>query len=199
METWLALALGFLLGLGVGALQVLRLTARRRAVAGASAGLARLWPESLPSRSAADILAGRIRVALGGQTYELPVVPRAASRRWLESLDARFVKLGGELEAAGNDTPRILTLLAAQSEALYELLRSYDQSGVLPPREEIDEVATDTQILRAVLEVWRAANPLAATLAERSEGEPPTSGTSPVRPTTPPPPTDGVPTTSMTA
>lgn len=192
MEVWLALALGFLAGLSVGALRARR---QRRATTGASVGFARLWPDKLPSRSATDILAGRVRVLLGGKVYDLPVLPRAASRRWLEGLDARFAALGGELEAAGNDTPRILTLLSTQTEALYELLRSYDQSNVLPPREEIDEVASDTQILRAVLEVWRAANPLAAALAERSE--PSTSGTSPEPPITSRPPTDGAPITSM--
>jgi hypothetical protein len=184
----LALALGLLVGLGVGALRAFRIEARRRALAGGNAHLARFWPAELPARSAADILAGRVRVVLGGETYDLPVLPRAASRRWLETLDLRFAVLASDLEAAGNDTPVILGRLLSESDGLYEMLRSYDQGDALPPREEIDELVTDVEILRAVLEVWRAANPLAASLAETA---PTTAGSSPASLSSPPPPTDG--------
>lgn len=178
----LALALGLLVGLWAGATYGIRLAARRRASIGAHAQLARLWPAELPARSSADILAGVVRVSLGGTVYELPVLPRAASRAWLESLDTRFAALAAELEAAGNDAPMIMTRLVAEADALYDMLLSYDQHHVLPSREDIDATATDTEILRAVLEVWRAVNPLAATVAEASSAEIPTP--SPARRTT---------------
>lgn len=190
----LALALGLLVGSGAGVVYGLRLAARRRAALGAHAQLARLWPAEIPGRSAADILAGVVRVSLGGSTYELPVLPRAASRAWLESLDARFAVLANELEAAGNDTPLIMARLVAEADALYDMLLSYDQQHVLPPKAEIDAVATDTEILRAVLEVWRAVNPLAATVAESTSVPTPTP--SPVRRTTRRRPTAGASTSS---
>lgn len=171
----LTFALGLLVGLGVGAARAFQLVSNRRAIAGMNAGLARFWPETLPARSAADILAGRVRVVLGGVTYDLPVLPRAASKRWIESLDGRFASLAQQMDAAADDTPAIITLLLAQADGLYAMLRSYDETGVLPEAGEIDEYATDIQILRAVLEVWRAANPLAATLAEMTS---PTDGSS---------------------
>lgn len=186
----LALALGFLAGLGVGAMRALRLAARQRAVLGASAGIARLWPETMPERSAADILAGRIRVALGGVAYDLPVLPRGASRRWLESLDTSYAALGAALDEAGDDTPRILTLLASHQDAMLGMLYTYDETGALPERALVEEYATDAEILRAVIEVWRAANPLAATLAETTSASG-TNGSSPESPSTPPSPTDG--------
>ena len=189
----LALALGLLVGSGAGLVYGLRLAARRRAALGAHAQLARLWPAEIPGRSAADILAGVIRVTLGGSTYELPVLPRAASRAWLESLDARFADLANELESAGNDTPLIMARLVAEADALYDMLLRYDQTHVLPSKADIDAVATDTEILRAVLEVWRAVNPLAATVAEASV---PTQTPSLERRTSPPPSTAGTPTTS---
>lgn len=185
----LALALGALAGFWGGATYALRLAARRRAELGAHAQFARLWPAELPARSAADILAGVVRVALGGHVYELPVLPRGASRAWLESLDARFADLANELEAAGNDAPVIMARLVAEADALYDMLLSYDQHDVLPPKAEIDAVATDTEILRAVLEVWRAVNPLAATVAETTESR--TQTRSPEQPTMPPTPTAG--------
>ena len=45
-----------------------RLEQERRAMLGAHAQLARLWPAELPGRSAADILAGVIRGVLGDRT-----------------------------------------------------------------------------------------------------------------------------------
>lgn len=185
----LALALGFLAGLGVGALRAFRLAAQRQAIAGTNARMARFWPAELPARAAADVLAGRVRVVLGGDIYDLPVLPRAASRRWLEGLDLRFAMLAADLESAGDDTPAILNRLLAEADGLYAMLRSYDTSGVLPDEGVVDEYVTDVEILRAVLEVWRAANPLAASLGE--QGNPPTDGISPVSPSTPPSPTAG--------
>lgn len=193
----LALALGFVTGLLVGARRAFSLIASGRAMRTTRSRLARLMPDTMPSRTAADILAGRVQVVLGGTTHVLPVLPRGPSRRWLEQLDARFATLAGSLSAAGDDTPAIMALLAGEQDALYDMLLSYDQSGVLPARAEIEETATDAQILHAVLEVWRAAHPLADSAIAGSE--PPTNGTPSGPRSSPPPPTDGVPSTSLPA
>lgn len=182
------IAVGLVTGVVLGAARAFRLVAARRAVAGASAGLGRLGLGTLPTRSAADILAGRIRLVLGGTGYELPVLPRRASREWLAALDGRFAHLARELDQAADDAPRILGLLAGQSGVLLEMLRSYDTSGILPAAEYLDDYASDSEILVAMVEVWRAANPLAATLAEAAEE---TSTTSSERPNTPLTPTVG--------
>lgn len=191
----LALALGFLLGVGVGAARAFRLTTQRRAAAGASAALASFWPEAMPERSATDILAGRVRLVLAGIPYDLPVLPRGESRRWLESLDLQFATLGALLDEAGNDTPRILTMVTQRQDLLVGFLKSYDTGNVLPETAYLDEFATDAEILRAVIEVWRAANPLAATLAGMpTEG--PMAGTSPEQPSSPQPSSAGTLSTS---
>jgi hypothetical protein len=184
----LALTLGILIGLGVSAVRAAQRAAALRAIAGANAGIARFWPAELPARSASDILAGVIRVYLGGLFYELPVLPRAASREWLRNLDAEFASLADDLEKAGNDSGAIMARLLTESDGLYTMLASYDQSHILPPMAEIDRTVTDIEILRAILEVWRAANPLAASLAEPMT---PTSGTGPEQPSSPLTPTAG--------
>lgn len=186
----LALGLGFVLGLIVGARRALTLVMSGRAMRSVRTAVA--MPGEMPERAPADVLAGIVRVRLGPETYILTVLPRAASRRWLESLDARFAALAVTLEQAGDDAPTILTALLAETDALYDMLVSYDQDGVLPAREAIDEVATDAQILHAVLEVWRAVHPLVDTLATKS----PTSSLSSVPPSSAPPSTDGVLTSS---
>lgn len=192
----LALALGFVIGLIAGARRTFGLIVAGRGVRAAGGRLARFMPSQVPTRSAADILAGRIPVLLGGTSYDLKVLPRAPSKRWVEQLDSRFAVLAGNLEQAGNDTPEIMSLLVAETDALYEMLLSYDQDHVLPPRDEIDEVATDAQILHAVLEVWRAAHPLVATTIDSTRS---TSGPSSGPPSSLPPSTDGGPTTSSGA
>lgn len=195
ISVFLALALGFLVGALVGARGAFRLVSAARRSRGTYSRLARFLPDTIPTRSAADILAGRVRVVLGGAVYDLPVLPRAASRRWLQSLDQRFATLAMTIEAAGNDSEQILALLVAQSDEMYDFLLSYDESNVLPSRAEADEIATDAEILQAVLEVWRAANPLAATAAE---GASLTSSTSSGSPSSSPPNTAGRRATSST-
>lgn len=188
----LALALGFVLGLVAGARRALNLVLSGRAVRTASSRIARLMPEVAPMRSAADILAGRVRIVLGGTTHDLPVLPRGPSRRWVEQLDARFATLAASLNEAV-DTPAIMALLSTETDALYDMLLSYDQGGILPSRDEIDETATDAQILHAVLEVWRAVHPLVDSVAGAAST---TDGPSSASPSSPRGRTAGRPTTS---
>lgn len=191
----LALALGLVIGFVVGARRAFNLMLSGRSVRTTKARVARFMPEGMPARSPEDILAGRVRVTLGGTTHNLPVLPRGPSKRWLEQLDARFATLAMSLDAAA-DTPAILGLLVSETDALYDLLLSYDQSGVLPSRAEIDETATDAQILQAVLEVWRAVHPLVASVVEAASL---TRGPSSGRPTSSLASTAGDPTSSMPA
>lgn len=191
----LALALGFVIGLVVGARRAFNLMLSGRSTRTTKARVARFMPEGMPARSPEDILAGRVRVMLGGTTHILPVLPRGPSKRWLEQLDDRFAALAMSLDAAA-DTPAIMSLLVSETEALYDLLLSYDQSGILPSRDEIDETATDAQILQAVLEVWRAVHPLVASVIEGASA---TRGPSSGPPTSSLASTAGGPTSSMPA
>lgn len=186
----LALALGFLAGLVVGARRAFALMLSGRSIRTTNARIARFMPDTMPTRSASDILAGRVRVVLGATTHDLPVLARGPSRRWLEQLDLRFATLAMSLEGAGNDAPEIMGLLVAEADAMYDMLLSYDQGGILPSRDEIDETATDAQILHAVIEVWRAVHPLVANVTEASR----TAGPSSPPPSSLPRNTDGPPT-----
>lgn len=178
----LAGALGFTLGVVAGARRALALARTGEALRRLNSQVAPLMPEVVPTRTAADILAGRIRVLLGTTTYELPVLARGPSRRWLTGLDLRFATLAADLDEAGADTPAIMQRLVAETDALYDLLRSYDATGVLPPADELAEVASDAQVLHAVLEVWRAIHPLADTLTAAAAA--PTAGTALGQPST---------------
>jgi hypothetical protein len=162
----LACALSFTLGAALASMRFVRLERARRASFGAAAGIARVGLEALPTRSAADILSGLITIVLGGIPYVIHVLPRRASREWLARLDERFATVTAALEAADNDAPKILQLLTAHTDYMIEMLRAYDVEGVLPDNEFIETYATDGEILAAMVEVWRASNPLAAIGAE---------------------------------
>ena len=162
----LTFAAGVLLGVIVMSLRFMSLERARRASLGAASGIARIGHEALPVRSAADILSGRIQVVLGGMPYIMPVLPRRASREWLAQLDERFDAVTKALDLAADDVPAILTILTGHTDYMVEMLRAYDVQNVLPDNDFIDEYATDGEILAATVEVWRAANPLAAIGAE---------------------------------
>lgn len=146
-------------------------------------GLAAIVPAK---RSAEDIFAGRIRVELGDRTYTMPVRSRKSNREWLEALDAAT---GNALDALDSidDPAAVLRLLSGNSDAFLDALVSYDATRSLPTREGIDVVATDMQIVRAIVEVWLAANPplvaVALGLADDAATPSPPSSPSPPAPT----------------
>lgn len=150
-------------------------------------GLARLIPAR---RSAEDIFAGHVRLVLGGEEFVVPVRSRKANREWLVALDGRLAALLDSLEVL-DDEAEVLALLFGATDAFLDALLSYDAEGVLPPRETIDERATDIEIMTAVMEVWRAAHPLAAIALGLAPSVPSTP--SPASTPSPPAPTAGLP------
>lgn len=185
---------GVLVGVFVISLRFASLERARRAYREAAVGIARVGLEALPTRSAADILSGTINVVLGGIPYTMQVLPRRASRDWLTKLDERWAIVTQALDAATDDTPQILALLTGHTDYMLSMLREYDVNGVLPDDEFIDKYATDGEILAATVEVWRAANPLAAIGAEAAAETMAGTRSAPLK--SPPPSTDGLPITS---
>ncbi len=129
----------------------------------------------LRSRSAEDVLSRSVRVTIGGQEYVLPVRSMRANREWKQRLDATTSGLLSALEASEDDLSAIYAALAAQADDLIDLLVSY-APDVLPSRDEIEDIEPDASmdVLAAVREVWRAANPLVAMSLEAMAGIQPT-------------------------
>lgn len=185
-------ALSFFLGGIFGANRTFRLVMQGRAMRRSHARIARFLPDAPPSRTVADIFANRVRLQFGGMVYDVPVLPRAAERKWLANLDTNFAAVAMAIDEGS--TGEAIAVLANQPDLMLDALYEYDTSGVLPPRDELDELASTSEILYAVLEVWRAANPLVVSVL--NETSPPTSGSSPEPPSSSPQPTAGEPTTS---
>lgn len=117
-------------------------------------------------RPAGDLLSRTVRVHFGGAEYELPVLTIAGNRRWKAQLDGSVTGLLSALETSGDDYHAILAAIGSQTDALLELLYAYDSSHVLPERASLEEVAYEDELLAAVREVWRAANPLVVTTVQ---------------------------------
>lgn len=168
-------------------------------------GLAALdFTALLPERSAEEILAGHIYAELAGKRYTLRVLSIAANRRWADGFGGRLQWLMSALETAGDDLAGVMSAFATVTDLMLGALYAYDQAydeqglptrpGVLPPRDELEETATDAEVLRATLGVWSAANPfagvaLSALRAAEGRIAPPSASSQPMN--TAPPSTAG--------
>lgn len=114
----------------------------------------------LPPRSIEDILFERVRLIIGGEVYDLPALVIEDNERWKASLEAELTGMLQALNEAGDDVSNIVAALTGEPARLIALLRSYDKSNLLPDDDTLRRSMTPLSLLRAVLEVWRAANPL---------------------------------------
>lgn len=117
----------------------------------------------LPKQSVEDLIAKRVRVTIGGAEYTLAVKSIRDHREWEERLDVELVWLLNTVRDSDTDASGVLAALSASPGRFIDLLLSYDAGNVLPDRDTIEEIETEMGVLLAVLEVWRAAHPLAAT------------------------------------
>lgn len=119
-----------------------------------------------PLRPDEQVAGGFLVVTLGGQSFDLPVLPIAANRRWTAHLAETIRGTLGDVGPVSS-ADQVANLLAKQAETMMDLLRSYDEFGaeafgkpqVLAEREWIDTHATDTECYEAMKRVTAAAYP----------------------------------------
>lgn len=114
----------------------------------------------LPERSVDDIVAERIRLVIGGEVYDLPVLSITENRAWKERLDLDLGFLLVSISST-HDLEAVLRLFDAAEVSWLALLKDYDQTGVLPSAEDLESTVTPFGLIKMVLEVWRAARPFA--------------------------------------
>jgi len=142
----------------------------------------------LSGRPVEDILGRVARITLGGTEHQLTVLTIAGNKRWKAELDRRLSGLLEGLDASKN-RGEVLGRLEEQVDDLLDLVIAYDtdcgnRPGVLPDRSSIEEVTTPAELLAALREVWRAANPFAMAALR-----PPTETTAEAPPSASPQPT----------
>jgi hypothetical protein len=114
--------------------------------------------EPVPLRPDEQVAGGFLHVTLGGQAFELKVLPMGENRKWTAHLATEIRDKLQRLEPLGS-ADAVADLLAQQAETMMDLLIAYDVGKVLPEREWIDTHATDRECYEAMKRVTAAAYP----------------------------------------
>lgn len=103
--------------------------------------------EPLPERPETEIVAGLLRVKIGGrraEDRELPILAAAASREWKKELARRMV---GDVATMDLETPADLSVVgAAIGDRMLDLVVAYDLTASLGGREWLEANATDVEL-----------------------------------------------------
>jgi hypothetical protein len=118
--------------------------------------------EPTPLRPDDQVAGGFLVLRLGGQDFEVKVLPIALSRKWLAASKEAVVAMKGTAEGL-QSFEDVADFIAGQSTAMMDLLLAYDALGnkALPEREWIDTTATDRECYEAWKRVTAATSPLA--------------------------------------
>ena len=144
----------------------------------------------MTTRSPEDVLAGVLRIAVGGVEKLVPTLPIRATREWQAGLAS------GEPRFAPDDAADWTAVEASEFSGLtldviLDIVVAYDRTGALGGREWLEEHADPAQLHRAAEQMAEVAFPfaedaralLAALVANRVVASTPrnsTSGPSPI-------------------
>jgi hypothetical protein len=146
----------------------------------------------MDSRSAEDVLAGVLRIAVGGAEKIVPTLPIRATREWQAALAERDPSFApdnlNDWTRADASSFSSLTL-----DAVLDIVVSYDRTGALGGRDWLEEHADPTQIYNAAQQMAEVAFPFAedSTMLLRALVVDAVVGSSPVSSTSGPSPTGG--------
>lgn len=112
-------------------------------------------------RSVEDIVAERIRIAFGDESYVIPVRSIASNERFVAAMEGELNAALATVADSGDDLQAIYVALAPLAGRLLALVAEYDETHVLPPLEELRGTARPMQAIQGALEVWQAVNPFA--------------------------------------
>ena len=126
------------------------------------------------SRSAEDVLAGVLRIAVGGVEKIVPTLPIRATREWQATLATGPGRFSPDNANDWTSTDAS-TFSALTLDVILDLVVAYDRTGALGGREWLEEHADPAQLYTAAGQMADVAFPLAddtrmllATLVVRS-------------------------------
>jgi hypothetical protein len=112
----------------------------------------------MAERSAEDIAAGVLRIAVGGSVREVPTL----KLRWISGWAALFDAGEAEPKALGEWTMHDTTVFGADTvKQMLDLVVAYDRTGALGGREWLEENADPGQLRAALNQMVENAFPLA--------------------------------------
>lgn len=120
-----------------------------------------LFRNLLPERSVEDVLAGVLRMKLGGTEFQVPVLVIEKADAWRDQLAKDFAEVIGALDSK-TDPAGVLSFMASQTPKMLSLLRLYDAGAALPDDEWLRRNATEPEVLRAFMLTLAASFPFIA-------------------------------------
>ncbi|HSW43102.1 MAG TPA: hypothetical protein VLM76_11390 [Patescibacteria group bacterium] len=109
----------------------------------------------MAQRTPEDVLAGVLRIDVGGITKRVPTLPMKASAEWQESLGAQLGGFARNL-SADQSADSLMGFARFTQEAILDAVVAYDRTGALGGREWLEEHADPAQLylaFRAMAEV----------------------------------------------
>jgi hypothetical protein len=139
----------------------------------------------MTTRSAEDILAGVLRIAVGGVEKIVPTLPIRATREW-QTLIAKGPQAFTPRDIDDWDPGDAFDFAGLTLDAILDIVVAYDRTGALGGREWLDENADPAQLYLAAEQMAEVAFPfadnsrvlLAALVANRVVASTPRSSTS---------------------
>jgi hypothetical protein len=113
------------------------------------------------TRSAEDVLAGILRIAVGGVEKIIPTLPLRATREWQAKLAAG--PSGFSVPVTDDDwtAANVSEFAGLTLDTVLDMVVAYDRSGALGGREWLDENADPAQLYAAVSQMAEVAFPFA--------------------------------------
>jgi hypothetical protein len=113
------------------------------------------------TRSPEDVLAGVLRIAVGGAEKLVPTLPIAATREWQKSLG--HGASGFDVPVSDDDwtAAKVAEFSGLSIDTILDMVVSYDRTGALGGREWLEANADPSQLYAAAVQMAEVAFPFA--------------------------------------
>ena len=118
----------------------------------------------MATRSPEDILAGVLRIAVGGVEKQVPTLPIAANREWQERLSSGPGAFKMPVKDDDWTAAMVAEFTGLSTDALLDAVVAYDETGALGGRDWLEQHADPAQLYAALTQMAEVAFPFATNL-----------------------------------
>jgi len=115
----------------------------------------------MAERTPEDVLAGVLRIAVGGVVKAVPTLPIRASREWQEKLAAGPSAFTVPVDDDDWSAAVVSEFTGLTQEAILDIVLAYDRTNALGGREWLEEHADPAQLFAAAQQMAEVAFPFA--------------------------------------
>jgi hypothetical protein len=115
----------------------------------------------MTTRSAEDVLAGVLRIAVGGVEKIVPTLPLRATREWQARISTGPTGFTVPVSEADWSATTVAEFSGMTLDTILDLVVAYDRTGALGGREWLEENADPAQLYAAAEQMAEVAYPFA--------------------------------------